>query len=90
MNEGGQTVLPKFAGFEAEDEENGVDDVRLAVAIGADYTVEVGVEGAQHVFSVVGLEVDHLELMDDHGINIGVTPGSHSCITKGCYNPMIA
>lgn len=66
MDKGGQAVLSEFAGFEAEDEEDGVDDVGLAVAVGADYTVEVGVEGAQHVLSVVGLEVDHLELMDDH------------------------
>ena len=66
MYEGCQTVLPEFAGFEAEDEEDGVDDVGLAVAIGADYTVEVRIEGAQNVLSIVGLEVDHLELMDDH------------------------
>ena len=66
MDEGGQAVLPKFAGFEAENKENCVNDVGLTVAIGADYTVEVRVEWAQHVLSVVGLEVDHLELMNDH------------------------
>ena len=86
MDEGGQAVLPEFAGFEAEDEEDGVDDVGLAVAVGADDAVEVGVEGAQHVLPVVGLEVDHLELVDDHGINIGSLLAVTLVSQKGYYN----
>lgn len=67
MYEGGKGVLPEFARFEAKDKEDGVDDVGLAVAIGPDDAVEMLVEGAKSVFSAVGFEVDHLELVNDHG-----------------------
>ena len=59
--------MPEFARLETKDKEDGVDDVGLAVAVGSDYAVEMLVEGAESVLSAVGFEVDHLELVDDHG-----------------------
>lgn len=62
--EGGEAVLAQFGGLEAEDEEHGIDDVGLAVAVGADHAGEVRVEGAEDVPAVVGLEVLELQLVD--------------------------
>lgn len=64
VDEGGEAVLAQFGGLEAEDEEHGIDDIGLAVAVGADDAGEVRVEGTQHVPAVVGLEVLELELVD--------------------------
>ena len=41
VDEGGETILSQFGRLEAEDEEDGIDYVGLAVAVGADDAGEV-------------------------------------------------
>jgi hypothetical protein len=69
MDEGSETVLTQLGGLEAEDKEDGVNDVGLAVAVGANDACEVGIEGAEAVPAVVGLEVLQLQLVDEHEID---------------------
>lgn len=53
----------ELAGADAEDEADGVHEVGLTSAVGADDGSEV-VEGADHLEALVGLEIVHLQTVD--------------------------
>lgn len=53
----------ELAGADAEDEADGVHEVGLTGAVGADDGGEV-VEGADHLEALVGLEILHLQTVD--------------------------
>lgn len=61
-----QTILAQLGGLESKDEKDSIDDVWLAVAIGADDTGEMRVEWTDGVPSVVWFEVLELQLVDEH------------------------
>lgn len=58
--------MSQFAGFEAEDKQDGINDIGLSIAVGTYDAVEMRIERSKSVLAEVGLEVVDFELMDDH------------------------
>jgi len=77
VNERSEAVLSEFAGLEAKHEQNGVDDVGLAVAIGSNNTVKMVVKWTYVYVSVVGFEVEQLQLVNQHTLILCVARLSH-------------